>query len=109
MIIARFRVPWSVAMRRFLLAAVMCVTAMSGSHAADLFDLPFLRGPVGLTSGRINWQGFYVGGQGAFGTTDMDFTGATQSVAAKLLAVTAIDNSGGASSWPAGSPARGAA
>ena len=67
-------------MRRFLLAAVMCVTATSGSHAADLSDLPFLRGPVGLTSGRVNWQGFYVGGQGGFGTTDMDFTGATQSV-----------------------------
>jgi opacity protein-like surface antigen len=83
----------------------MCMTAMSGSRAADLPDLPFLRGPVGLMSSRVNWQGFYVGGQGGFGTTDMDFTGATQSVAQKLLVNTALENSGGISSWPVGSPA----
>ena len=54
-------------MRRFLLAAVMCVTAMSGARAADLSDLPILRGPVGLSSTRVNWQGYYAGGQGGFG------------------------------------------
>src|ERR1700755_810125 len=105
MIIARFRVHWSVAMRRFLLAAVMCVTAMSGSRAADMPDLPFLRGAVGLSSSRVHWQGFYASGQGGFGTADMDFTGATQSIAQKLLFDTAIDNSGGVSSWPLGSKA----
>jgi outer membrane immunogenic protein len=87
-------------MRRFLLAAVMCVTAMSGSRAADLPDLPFLRGPVGISPGRVNWQGFYVGGQGAFGTSDIDFTGATQSVAQKLLVNTAIEAFGGTAEWP---------
>ena len=50
-------------MRRFLLAAVMCgMTA--GAQAADLSDLPILRG--GLTEGtggRVNWSGVYVGGQ----------------------------------------------
>jgi opacity protein-like surface antigen len=91
-------------MRRLLLAAVMCVAAMSSSRAADLPDLPFLRGPVGLT-GPVNWQGFYVGGQGGFGTTDMDFTGATQSVTQQLLVNTALENSGGISTWPVGSPA----
>ncbi len=92
-------------MRRFLLTAVMCVAAMSGARAADLSDLPILRGPVGLSSSRVNWQGFYVGGQGGFGTTNTDFTGATQSIAQKLLFDTAIDNSGGVSSWPLGSNA----
>lgn len=92
-------------MRRFLLAAVMCVTAMSGARAADLSDLPILRGPVGgLSSSRTNWQGFYAGGQGGFGTSDMDFTGATQSVASKLLANTAIENLGGVAEWPLGGP-----
>jgi len=87
-------------MRRFLLAAVMCVAAMSGSRAADLPDLPFLRGPVGISPGRVNWQGFYAGGQGAFGTSDMNFTGATQSIAQKLLFDTAIENFGGTAEWP---------
>jgi opacity protein-like surface antigen len=87
-------------MRKILLAAVMCVTAMSGSRAADLSDLPILRGPVGLSSTRVNWQGFYAGGQGAFGTSDMNFTGATQSVAQKLLFDTAIENFGGTAEWP---------
>jgi opacity protein-like surface antigen len=84
-----------------LLAAVMCGAAMSGARAADLSDLPILRGPVGgLSSSRVNWQGFYAGGQGAFGTSDIDFTGATQSVAQKLLFDTAIENFGGTAEWP---------
>src|SRR5262245_12091915 len=101
MIIASSTGLWSVAMRRFFLAAVMCVAAMSGSRAADLSDLPILRGPVGgLSSSRVNWQGFYAGGQGAFGTSDMDFTGATQTVAQKLLANTAVEAFGGVAEWP---------
>ena len=51
-------------MRRFLLAVVMCgMTA--GAQAADLSDLPILRGGFtdGLTSTRVNWSGVYVGGQ----------------------------------------------
>lgn len=93
-------------MRRFLLAVAIGAAAMSGARAADLSDLPILRGPVGgLSSSRVNWQGFYAGGQGGFGTSDMDFTGATQAVVQKLLFDTAIDNSGGVSSWPLGSKA----
>ena len=59
-------VRWSVAMRRFLLVAVMCGAA-SVAQAADMPDLPFLRGSFtdGLSSARVNWQGFYVGGQAA--------------------------------------------
>ena len=62
-------------MRRLLLVAVMC-GAVSGAQAADMPDLPFLRGSFteGLSSAKVNWQGFYVGGQAAYGTADMNFT-----------------------------------
>jgi outer membrane immunogenic protein len=90
-------------MRRLLLAVVM-FGAVSVAQAADMPDLPFLRGGFtdGLTSRTANWQGFYVGGQGGLGTSDMNFTGATQSVAAHLLAGTAVDAFGQVSSWPLG-------
>lgn len=91
-------------MRRLLLAAMVLGVAQS-AHAADLADLPVLRGslPEGLSTVRTVWQGFYVGGQAGVGESDMNFTGATKNVAAKLLANTAIENSGGVSSWPVGS------
>src|SRR5260370_39217810 len=80
--------------RGFLLWVVMC-GGVPAAQAADLPDLPILRGAYtdGLSS-RVNWQGVYVGGQGGFGTSDMNFTGATSSVAAHLLANTAIESSG---------------
>lgn len=55
-------------MRRLVLVAAMW-GAVSAAHAADLPDLPVLRGPFteGLTTSRVNWQGFYVGGQGDYG------------------------------------------
>ena len=56
-------------MRRFLLVAVMCGAA-SVAQAADMPDLPFLRGSFtdGLTSAKVNWQGYYVGGQVSYGS-----------------------------------------
>jgi outer membrane immunogenic protein len=64
-------------MRRLLLAAAM-FGAVQGAHAADMPDLPILRGAVteGLTTARVNWQGFYVGGQGGYGTANMNLAGA---------------------------------
>jgi outer membrane immunogenic protein len=90
-------------MRRLLLAAMM-FGAVSGAQAADMPDLPILRGGFtdGLTTAKANWQGFYIGGQGGLGTSDMNFTGATKTVAAHLLAGTAIDGFGSVSSWPLG-------
>jgi outer membrane immunogenic protein len=57
-------------MRRFLLVAVMCGAA-SVAQAADMPDLPFLRGSFteGLSSAKVNWQGFYVGGQASYGSS----------------------------------------
>jgi opacity protein-like surface antigen len=55
-------------MRRLLLAAMM-FGAASGAEAADL---PFLRGSFtdGLTTARVNWQGYYIGGQIDYGSID---------------------------------------
>ena len=75
-----------VAMRRFLLAAVMIGTA-SCAQAADMPDLPILRGSYvdGLTTSRVNWQGFYVGGQGGYGSSDEKFAGSNASMLATPL------------------------
>src|SRR5690348_183651 len=102
MISAYSEFDWSVAMRGFLLAAVM-LGAVSTAQAADMPD--FLRGGFteGLSHTTANWQGFYVGGQGGLGTSDMDFRGATQSVAAHLLSGTAVESFGGVAEWPLGS------
>jgi outer membrane immunogenic protein len=53
-------------MRGFLMAAVV-FGAVSTAQAADL---PILRGGFtdGYSSGHPNWQGFYVGGQGSWGS-----------------------------------------
>jgi opacity protein-like surface antigen len=87
-------------MRRLLLAAVM-FGVVSGATAADMPD--FLRGsiPAGPAP-HVNWQGYYIGGQAGYGTSDMNFTGATKNVVASLLSNTALEASGGVSSWPVG-------
>ncbi|HLJ01041.1 MAG TPA: outer membrane beta-barrel protein [Bradyrhizobium sp.] len=86
-------------MRRVVLAAMLFATAMS-AQAADMPD--FLRGSLGGAASTVNWQGFYVGGQAGTGTSDMNFNGATQNIAAQLLAGTAIDEGGRISSLPLG-------
>ena len=50
-------------MRRFLVAVAMCGVA-AGAQAADLSDIPILRGSVGsgLTGQKVNWNGVYAGG-----------------------------------------------
>jgi outer membrane immunogenic protein len=90
-------------MRRFLLSVVMCV-AVSAAQAADLSDLPILRGAYtdGLTTTRVNWQGVYVGGQGGIGTSEMNFSGVTQQLASRLLVNTAVENFGGIAELPLG-------
>lgn len=88
-------------MRRFLLAAMISGT-VAGAQAADMPD--FLRGSLQPDAAmtRVNWQGFYVGGQAAVGETDVDARGSTQGIAAGLLVNTAIEAAGDVSSWPVG-------
>src|SRR6202035_5773658 len=76
----------AVAMRRFLLAAVM-FGAASGAQAADLSDLPILRGsfPGGLSTATRNWDGWYVGGQVDYTSSNIDLTHATQTMTSFLL------------------------
>ncbi|HEV3500913.1 MAG TPA: outer membrane beta-barrel protein [Bradyrhizobium sp.] len=73
-------------MRRFLLAAVM-FGAASGAQAADLSDLPILRGsfPGGLSTATRNWDGWYVGGQVDYTSSNIDLTHATQTMTNFLL------------------------
>jgi outer membrane immunogenic protein len=73
-------------MRRFLLAVVV-FGATTGAHAADMPDLPILRGSFtdGLSSSTVNWQGFYIGGQGGYGSGDENFAGSNKNMLAALL------------------------
>jgi outer membrane immunogenic protein len=87
-------------MRRFLLAA-MVLGAASGVHAADMPD--FLRGSFAPTPvPTVNWQGFYVGGQAGYGSSDESFNGSTRTMAAALLADTLIEAEMGVSQWNLG-------
>jgi outer membrane immunogenic protein len=87
-------------MRRFLLAAVM-FGAAAGAQAADLSDLPILRGAFtdGLTTTKVNWQGYYIGGQAGYGSSDENFNGSTRTMIAALLADTLVESAMGVSQW----------
>lgn len=88
-------------MRRFLIAAAVCVLAQA-AHAADMPDLPALRGsfPEGLSAARPVWQGFYIGGQAGYGTSDEKFTGSNSTMTSAVLANTLIESGMGVSQWP---------
>jgi outer membrane immunogenic protein len=61
-------------MRRLMLAAAMLGT-VSAAHAADMPDLPVLRGGItdGLSKTNHNWDGVYVGGSAGYTTDASDF------------------------------------
>ncbi|MDH2351390.1 outer membrane beta-barrel protein [Bradyrhizobium sp. SSUT112] len=62
-------------MRGLWLAAAMLGT-VSAAHAADMPDLPILRGGFtdGLSKTSHNWDGFYVGGDAGYTSNATDFT-----------------------------------
>jgi outer membrane immunogenic protein len=86
-------------MRRFLLTAALCWIA-SGAYAADL---PVLRGGYtdGLSTSSVNWQGFYVGGQAGYGSSDEHFAGSNAGMIATLLDHNVIQEMG-VSQWNLG-------
>lgn len=90
-------------MRRLMLAAAMLGT-VSAAHAADMPDLPILRGGFtdGLSKSNVNWQGSYIGAQGGYGSSDENFNGSTSNMMAALLADTLIESSMGVSQWNLG-------
>ena len=73
-------------MRRFWLAAMMCGVA-AGAQAADLSDLPVLRGAFtdGGTRSTRNWDGWYAGGQITRSFADMDFSHASRGMSNFIL------------------------
>jgi len=82
-------------MRRFLLAAVM-FGAAAGAQAADLSDLPILRGAFtdGLSTTKVNWQGYYIGGQAGYGSSDENFKGSNTNMLAALISDNVIQEMG---------------
>jgi len=71
-------------MNKFWLAAA----TLGSVSAAQAADLPVLRGSFtdGLTTTRvINWEGFYVGGQGGYGSSDADLSRMNKGVLSGLL------------------------
>ncbi|GAA3841183.1 hypothetical protein AFIC_002700 [[Pseudomonas] carboxydohydrogena] len=86
-------------MRR-LVVAMMVAGAAQAAQAADLPDFSALRGPVGISRGVVNWQGFYAGGQAGYGSADMNFANSNSSMIAALLANTNIESEMNVSSWP---------
>jgi opacity protein-like surface antigen len=91
-------------MMRGLLIAAMTFGAVSAVQAADMPDLPILRGAFtdGLTTTKVNWQGYYIGGQAGYGSSDENFTRSpsTAPLLKALLANTNIENEMVVSSWP---------
>ncbi|MBR0852123.1 porin family protein [Bradyrhizobium diazoefficiens] len=69
----------------WLVAAVL--GAASAAQAADMPDLPVLRGGFtdGLSKTSHNWDGFYVGGQAGFATSNIDFSHAPKSMTDFML------------------------
>jgi outer membrane immunogenic protein len=91
-------------MRRIVLA-MMIAGVVQGAQAADLpdlMDLPILRGSLreGVSYRTARWQGFYVGGQAAYGSSDHNFNGATKDIVAQQLALTSVEAQLGVSGWP---------
>lgn len=88
-------------MRRFVLATAMCWMAV-GAQAADMPDLPILRGGFseGLNKRTVNWVGIYVGGQVSHGAADFNFANSAQDLLAKLLNNVDLEAQFDISKWP---------
>ena len=100
MITAKFQgVRLGVAMRRLLLAAAM-FGVVSGATAADMPD--FLRGSLSAAPvPTVNWQGFYIGAQAGYGSSDENFSGSNSTMLAALLSNNVVEEMG-VSRWNLG-------
>lgn len=69
-------------MRSLVVAGVMCGLASMAAQAADMPDLPILRGSFTdvPANSHTNWDGFYAGGQLGYETSDMDFSGSARTL-----------------------------
>lgn len=71
-------------MRRFVLAAAMVGMAF-GAQAADMSDLPALRGSYVPPVSTRNWDGWYAGGQLGYASAEMDFSHSVKSLTNFIL------------------------
>jgi outer membrane immunogenic protein len=95
-------------MRRVLLAVAMLAMA-ANARAADMPD--FLRGSLSGASSTVNWQGYYVGGQGAWASSTQTFSGSTMdhTVFANLVSGSTVGQIQGISApTPLGTSSKGA-
>jgi outer membrane immunogenic protein len=88
-------------MRRVFLAAMM-FGAVSVAHAADMPDLPVLRGGFSQPV-RSTWDGWYVGGQASYQSADMDFSKSITALASFIFRNSVL--SAPTSSWSVLGPA----
>ena len=74
-------------MRGFWFVAAMLLGSLSVAQAADMPDLPVLRGALtdGLTTTTRNWDGVYVGGQIGYTSANIDFSHAPASMTGFML------------------------
>jgi opacity protein-like surface antigen len=79
-------------MRRVLLAAAVMIAMSASTRAADMPDV--LRGSLGGYSPVTNWQGFYVGGQYGYGSSDAHFSGSNTSMVSSLVQNNVIQEMG---------------
>jgi opacity protein-like surface antigen len=88
-------------MRKLIIAAVM-FGGVQGAQAADMPDLPILRGSFrdGVSSAPTIWEGFYIGGQAGYGSGDTKFKGSNSDMTAGLVANTLVGSETGVASWP---------
>ncbi len=71
-------------MRRMILAAVLAGVA-NVAQAADMPDFSNLPLRGALNTGVVNWQGYYVGGQVGYGSSDMNFAGSNKGLIGQAL------------------------
>jgi len=84
---------------RSLLCGVVLIGLAGEACAADLFDSSLRGSQTVINTGSPRWDGFYVGGQVGAAWSGTDFSGATQPLAASLVANTTIETENNVSSW----------
>jgi outer membrane immunogenic protein len=87
---------------RSALGLVVALGLVPAAQAADLFDLPILRGSSGSELGPPSyqrWDGFYAGLQAGYQASSMDFGGSTSDQIAYILRNTTLENEAQVSRW----------
>lgn len=88
------------AFRAAALVALLLGSPMTGASAADLSDMPWLRGSVGNDSpGYMRWDGLQIGAQIGLSNLSADFANADSSQVAYILRNTTLENEFSPSSW----------